>query len=91
MNYRGRQIDPIRLWDKYVELPSQVDQRESFLHKVVCPNPNHSTFKRHFQINLREPLVHCFAYCGISGTYEHAICVIEGFYDKYKVEEATNE
>jgi len=34
--------------------------------------------KRHFQINTREPLVHCFARCGISGTYENAIAMIEG-------------
>lgn len=88
MRYHGRSIDPIRLWDRYVELPAHVDEREMFLPKVVCPNPDHDTFKRHFQINVRDGLVHCFAYCGISGSYEHAICVIEGLYAKYKVEEA---
>jgi DNA primase len=91
MNYRGRNIDPVRLWDKYVELPHNVSNDEIFLPKVQCPNPNHDTMKRHFQINTRDGLVHCFAHCGISGTYEHAICVIEGLYDKYKVEGATNE
>jgi DNA primase len=91
MNYRGRQIDPVRLWDKYVELPHNVSRDEIFLPKVRCPNPDHDTMKRHFQINTRDGLVHCFAYCGISGTYEHAICVIEGLYEKYKVEGATNE
>ena len=29
-------------------------------------------------MNLNKPVVHCFAGCGISGTYEHAIAMIEG-------------
>ena len=91
MRYRGRNIDPIRLWDKYVELPNNIGSDEIFLSRVVCPNPSHDTFKRHFQINVRDGLVHCFAHCGISGTYEHAICVIEGFYEKYKVGEAVDK
>ena len=33
--------------------------------------------KRHFQINVEQPLVHCFAGCGISGTTERAIMMIE--------------
>jgi DNA primase len=45
---------------------------------VHCPNPEHVTNKRHFQINLDKPLVHCFAGCGISGTYEKAIAMILG-------------
>ena len=40
---------------------------------------------------MQEPLVHCFSRCGISGSYAHAICVIEGLYEKFHVEEATNE
>lgn len=34
--------------------------------------------KKHFQINQRDGLVHCFAHCGISGTFSHAIEMIEG-------------
>lgn len=81
----------MRLWDKYVELPQRMDTNDIYLPKVVCPNPDHDTMKRHFQINVRDGLVHCFAYCGISGTFEHAICVIEGLYEKYNVEGATDE
>jgi DNA primase len=80
MNYRGRQIDPVSLWEKYVEFPPnmEVDEDTIFLPKVVCPNPEHDTNKRHFQINVREGLVHCFAFCGISGTFTRAISLIEG-------------
>lgn len=69
----------------------RVEPDDTFAPKVACPNPDHDTTKHHFQVNLSEPLVHCFAYCGISGTYEHAVCVIEGLYEKYKVEEADDE
>jgi hypothetical protein len=88
MNYRGRQIDPVVFWGKYVEFPSSmhVDGRDEFSSKVVCPNPDHDTSKFHFQVNLQQPTVHCFAYCGISGSYEHAICVIEGLYEKFQVD-----
>lgn len=80
MNYKGRNIDPLLLWDRYVEFPGSlsVDDDTVFLPKVVCPNPEHDTSKRHFQINVTQPTVHCFAYCGISGSYEHAISIIEG-------------
>lgn len=81
----------MKLWDRYVDLPANLDGDNAFLPKVVCPNPEHDTLKRHFQINVTQPTVHCFAYCGISGSYEHAICVIEGLYEKYKVEEATDK
>jgi len=89
MRYRGRNIDPVKLWDRFVDLPQNLGD-DVFLPKVVCPNPNHDTLKRHFQINVSQPTVHCFAHCGISGSYEHAICVIEGLYEKYKVEEAAD-
>jgi DNA primase len=56
----------------------RVDDDTTFLPLVTCPNPNHDTNKRHFQINIRDGLVHCFAGCGISGTFEHAISTIEG-------------
>jgi hypothetical protein len=91
LRYRGRNIDPVKLWDRYVELPANAGTEETFLPKVVCPNPDHDTLKRHFQINVDQPTVHCFAHCGISGSYEHAICIIEGLYLKFKVEEATSE
>lgn len=90
--YRGRGIDDIGLWENYVEFPPNLKlDGDDYLPKVVCPNPEHDTFKRHFQVNAQDGLVHCFAYCGISGTYEHAICVIEGLYDKFKVSEAPDE
>src|SRR5262245_52303731 len=91
MKFQGREIDPIRLWSDYVEFPPNVKEDGEFLEKVVCPNPAHGTLKRHFQINVRRPLVHCFAYCGISGSYEHAICMLEGLYEKFDVEGATND
>ena len=90
MNYRGRQINPVAFWNQYVEFHAKVDLQDEFTPLVQCPNPNHDTLKSHFQINLQQPYVHCFARCGISGSYEHAICVIEGLFDKYKVEEATS-
>jgi DNA primase len=49
-----------------------------FLPLVQCPNPEHDTNKKHFQINIVDGLVHCFAQCGISGTYSKAISMIEG-------------
>lgn len=93
MNYRGRHIDPVSFWGKYVELPTHLKVRsdDEFLPKVVCPNPSHDTLKSHFQINIHQPTVHCFAGCGISGSYEHAVCVIEGLYEKFKVNDATDD
>lgn len=79
MNYRGRIIDPLSVWGDYVKFTGNTDAgTDGFLPLVVCPNPEHQTSKRHFQINTNKPLVHCFAGCGISGTYEHAISMIEG-------------
>lgn len=78
--YRGRRVDPTALWSNYVEFPGDFtdDGKTEFSPLTVCPNPDHLTSKRHFQINLKQPTVHCFAHCGISGTYEHAIAMIEG-------------
>lgn len=78
--FRGKWIDPVALWSEYVEFPANwtPGENDEFSPLVVCPNPDHQTTKRHFQVNLREPLVHCFTYCGISGTYEDAIAHIEG-------------
>lgn len=79
MIYRNRHIDPVSLWSEYVDFPSNMDAGEKgFLPLVRCPNPEHQTEKRHFQVNADKPLVHCFAHCGISGSYEHALSMIEG-------------
>jgi DNA primase len=78
--YRGRELDPVSLWERFVDFPGHMPS-SGFAPLVVCPNPDHPTDKRHFQINLDQPLVHCFAGCGISGTYEHAISMIEGVTD----------
>jgi DNA primase len=91
VKYRGREIDSVRLWEAYVDFPANLVIDGKYLPKVQCPNPNHDTTKRHFQINMGDGLVHCFAHCGISGTYEHALCIVHGLYDKYKVEEAADE
>lgn len=91
MKYRGREIDSVRLWEQYVDFPTNLVIDGKYLPKVQCPNPAHDTTKRHFQINAGDGLVHCFAHCGISGTYEHALCIVHGLYDKYKVEEAADE
>src|SRR3954467_14830065 len=88
MNFRGRHIDPVAFWDRYVVFPSgvKVEKNDAYLPKVQCPNPDHDTTKRHFQVNARDPYVHCFADCGISGSWEHAICILEGLYEKFKVD-----
>ena len=78
MIYNGRQLDVLGLWGQYVTFPYIESPLPTFLPKVVCPNPEHRTHKRHFQINTKQPLVHCFARCGIQGTYEHAISTILG-------------
>lgn len=78
MIYNGRAIDPVSLWSAYIDFPSNMRMDGQFSDLTVCPNPAHNTFKKHFQVNLRKPLVHCFASCGISGTYEKAISIIEG-------------
>jgi hypothetical protein len=80
--YRGRFIDVLSLWGEFVDLPFGASAEEDFLDKVVCPNPKHDTTKRHFQVNTKKPLVHCFAKCGISGSYEHAIKTITGCDDR---------
>jgi DNA primase len=88
MNYKGRNIDPLSVWDRYVEFPPGIDADKSmFLPLVLCPNPEHDNSRSPaFQINTTAPLVHCFAHCGISGTYDHAVAMIEGYYDDLKVD-----
>jgi hypothetical protein len=89
VRYRGREIDPVALWDRYVEFPAGMDREDMFSPLVFCPNPAHdNTASPAFQVNLREPLVHCFSRCGIEGTYEHAIAIAEGLYEKFNVHEA---
>jgi DNA primase len=81
IRYMGRSVDPVALWSALgVEFPANFndDGTQEFSPLVVCPNPDHHTSKRHFQINLKKPFVHCFAGCGISGTYENAVQMIEG-------------
>jgi DNA primase len=77
MKYRGREVDSLALWGQYVDFPPNMES-DQYLPLVVCPNPEHDTMKRHFQINTKDGLVHCFARCGISGTYQKAISIIEG-------------
>ena len=88
MRFRGREIDAVALWESYCDFPPNMREEGQYLAKVKCPNPEHDTDKRHFQVNVQDGLVHCFAHCGISGTFEHAIAVIHGLYDKFKVAEA---
>lgn len=82
MIYHGRSLNPVALWESLgVEFPPGADNgNPTFLSKTACPNPEHDTTKRHFQVNVRQPVVHCFADCGISGSYEHAVCVVLGLY-----------
>lgn len=83
MIYQGRAIDVLSLWGEFVDLPNGIEEPlPTFLPKVRCPNPEHDTHKHHFQINTKKPLVHCFANCGISGSYEHAISMILGISEK---------
>jgi len=81
MLYRGRNLDAVSLWSKWVDFSYGTEQH-GFSSLVRCPNPEHHTEKKHFQINLDQPLVHCFANCGISGTYEKAISIIEGINER---------
>lgn len=81
MIYGGREIDVVGLWGKYIDIPPNIGSPlPIYLPKVVCPNPAHQTTKRHFQVNTKKALVHCFARCGISGSYERAIAILEGLY-----------
>ena len=93
MNLKGRPIDPIKFWEGYVEFPANMPTSAwPFLPLVYCPNPSHdNTRSPAFQINVEQPTVHCFSRCGISGSYQHAVCVIHDLYDKHKVEEAKSE
>ncbi|MEO6068109.1 MAG: toprim domain-containing protein [Gemmatimonadales bacterium] len=79
MKYLGRNVDPIAVWEEFVEFPPnmRVDEHTTFLPLVRCPHPDHTTEKRHFQINIKEGLVYCFA-CKFSGTFEKAIAEIKG-------------
>jgi DNA primase len=80
MKYEGRHIDPVALWQEFTEIPANSQGDSPFISGLHCPNPEHSNSRLPgpFQINVTQPLVHCFAHCGISGRYEHAIQVITG-------------
>ena len=92
MNFHGRNIDPVSFWSNYVEFPTHMGREDEFSPLVHCPNPAHDNFHSPaFQVNLQKPLVHCFSECGISGTWEHAICVAEGLYEKFQVENSTTK
>src|SRR5580765_8470081 len=80
--FRGREVDDIALWENYIEIPHGSEKETHYWMKAVCPNPEHDTTKRHFQVNVQDGLVHCFAHCGISGTYLHAIQTVEGCNDR---------
>jgi hypothetical protein len=58
MRFEGREIDPVQLWSRWVDFPPNTPSL-GFSPLVKCPNPNHETGKRHFQVNLDQPLVHC--------------------------------
>lgn len=79
----GKNIDPIELWSNYCDIKPGPG---TFLALTYCPSPDHLNSRSPaFQINQVKPLVCCFSSCGISGTYEHAICIVEGIYDKLKI------
>lgn len=79
MMYRGRVIDVLALWGEFIDIPNGIGEPlPTYLPKVRCPNPAHDTHKHHFQVNTKKPFVHCFADCGISGTWEDAIKLITG-------------
>lgn len=80
--YGGRDLDPVALWEEFVDFPPSANLSGGFAPLTICPNPEHGSNKKHFQVNLDKPLVHCFALCGISGTYEHAIAMIKGVTEK---------
>jgi DNA primase len=83
MKYTGREIDPLKLWEEYVEFPPNLKLDGKFLPLVFCPNPNHDNARSPaFQINIEDGLVHCFAECGISGTFTKAISLIEGINER---------
>jgi DNA primase len=80
--YAGRNLDVLSLWGELIDLPSNIGEPlPTFLPKVKCPNPAHETHKAHFQVNTKKSMVHCFARCGISGSYEHAVATILGLVD----------
>lgn len=81
MNFDGRTLNIAVLWeDLGLDVPQGISGDAAFWPLTHCPNPAHDTTKRHFQVNARKPFVHCFANCGISGHYEHAVSVVLGLY-----------
>jgi hypothetical protein len=77
-------IDPVQLWSQYTEVPENRKDDAPFISGLFCPNPEHYNSRKPgpFQINVTQPTVHCFAHCGISGTYEHAISIAGGISER---------
>lgn len=85
VKYRGRTIDWFSLWSQYVD-GLNAEEQGNFHSLVMCPNPDHPNSRSAaFQLNISSPYVHCFSGCGISGHYEHALCIVTGIYDDLKV------
>jgi DNA primase len=80
MLFHGKNIDPVDLWSNFTEIAENRRGDAPFISGLWCPNPEHSNSRKPgpFQINVTQPTVHCFAECGISGSYEHAVAVIKG-------------
>lgn len=80
MIFHGRPIDPVAVWSEFTDIPESRRNDSPFIHGLHCPNPEHSNSRMPgpFQINVIQPTVHCFAECGISGTYERAIAIVKG-------------
>lgn len=78
--FYGRRIDPVVLWSEFTDIPKGKHSDSPFISGLHCPNPahNNSRMPGPFQINVTQPTVHCFAECGISGSYERAIAIIRG-------------
>jgi|SRR5580765_247426 len=92
MKFHGRNIDPLSFWSNYVEFPTRMETDSEFSDLVFCPNPAHDNYRTpSFQVNLQKPLVHCFSYCGVQGTWEHAVCMIEGLYEQFQIDAATSK
>ena len=82
MLWSGRELAFRGMWEELgVSIPEH--DAGTFSTLLYCPNPQHSNTRTpSFQVNMVKPLTHCFAHCGISGTYEHAVQVILGCDEK---------
>ena len=46
MRFHGRNIDPLSVWEQYVEFPPGTQENDTFAPKTQCPNPDHDTLKK---------------------------------------------